>query len=376
MPTFGGGGEPCVLCNKAVYPAEKLKTTSEHVFHKDCFRCTKCNCLLKLASYCEDAVTGRVYCAAHYKQLATEAGIGAAALGGIDATASVIKRQRKAAELREDCERVAAGSAVWVDAAAEGVSAAVAAALGGGESPFVQAEVSAVDGETVRVRKKGGGGGEHSVPLAAVGLADLGDARLNNLQLLHLNEPNLLYNVRRRFGEGRIYTWTGQLELLAVNPYERLDLYSEEQMRAHADGDPDAQPHTFAVAERVYRALIEGREPQSVVVSGESGAGKTETNKHLIGYLRWREARAGGAAAGERISRALTLSSVVLEALGNAKTTNNNNSSRFGKYLEVLFDPAAGTVAGATFRIFRLEKSRVARQARSRTKRRGPASDA
>ena len=140
-------------------------------------------------------------------------------------------------------------------------------------------------------------------------------------------------------------------------------------MQRYRDGGAESgEPHTFAVAERVYSALREkDAMPQSVVVSGESGAGKTETNKHLMAYLRWRSGtassgRPGDAALGERMSRVISLSNVVLEALGNAKTTNNNNSSRFGKYLEIIFD-SNGVVSGANFKTFLLEKSRVARQA-------------
>ena len=110
-------------------------------------------------------------------------------------------------------------------------------------------------------------------------------------------------------------------------------------------------------------------------MSGESGAGKTETNKHLSSYLRWRAGGGGSGGGGggrggggERISRVLGVANVLLEALGNAKTTNNNNSSRFGKYLELAFSSgmsAGGSAAfeGARLKTFLLEKSRVVRQA-------------
>ena len=104
---FGGGGEPCALCGKTVYAAERLKTTSEHIFHKQCFRCTKCSSLLQLATYAEDAVTGRVYCKPHYGQLAAAAGIHAAATGGVDAAnSSVLVQKKQKKTLQEDVEHL------------------------------------------------------------------------------------------------------------------------------------------------------------------------------------------------------------------------------------------------------------------------------
>ena len=119
------------------------------------------------------------------------------------------------------------------------------------------------------------------------------------------------------------------------------------------------------MAERIFKALSDkGTAAQSVVVSGESGAGKTETNKHVMSYLRW---RAGDKSAGQadRISQVIGQSNVLLEALGNAQTTNNTNSSRFGKYLELAFAPSSNSICGAKFKTFLLEKSRVAHQAPS-----------
>eukprot|EP00966_Prymnesium_polylepis_P180246 4173642-Prymnesium_polylepis.2 len=126
------------------------------------------------------------------------------------------------------------------------------------------------------------------------------------------------------------YTFTGSLELLAVNPYEQFDaLYSLEAMERHAATEDGEEPHAFAVAERIFRAITEvDASPQSVVVSGESGAGKTETNKHLVAYLRWRSGAAQGGAAGledgatipaDKISQAISLSNIVLEALGHSQ---------------------------------------------------------
>ena len=122
----------------------------------------------------------------------------------------------------------------------------------------------------------------------------------------------------------------------------------------------DLEPHIFAVAERIFIGLKDkGVNAQSVVVSGESGAGKTEANKHVLHYLRF---RAGHDDVSTTIARVIELSNVLLEALGNAKTTNNKNSSRFGKYLEIAFS-TSGSCIGGKFKTFLLEKSRVTKQA-------------
>ena len=161
-------------------------------------------------------------------------------------------------------------------------------------------------------------------------------------------------------------TWTGFHELLAINPYEMLPkLYAlpdgDRDRRARFD---DSQPHTYSVAERAYVGAIHG-EPQAVVVSGESGSGKTETNKHMLAFLRWRSSGACNAseqAAAERISSGIEVANRVLETLGNAKTTHNDNSSRFGKYMEVYLRPS-GAIGRAVFKCFLLERSRIVRQA-------------
>ena len=126
----------------------------------------------------------------------------------------------------------------------------------------------------------------------------------------------------------------------------------------HSGPPPDdSRPHAYSVAERMYAGAVRAV-PQAVVVSGESGAGKTETNKHLLAYLRWRSGGSGGAeqqAIVERVTAGITAANRVLEALGNAKTQHNDNSSRFGKYLEVYLRET-GVMERASFRCFLLER--------------------
>ena len=142
----------------------------------------------------------------------------------------------------------------------------------------------------------------------------------NNTQLLELTEDAVLANIRERYLAHEIYTLTGSI-LLALNPYARLDIYGAAAMRQFAELQVSmSEPHIFAVAEEAYRRLLRERSSQSIVVSGESGSGKTETNKHLMRYLTWKSTSRGGSGAGDRISTAIVESNPILEAFGNAKT--------------------------------------------------------
>ena len=191
----------------------------------------------------------------------------------------------------------------------------------------------------------------------------------DNCHLLHLSESTILHNMRRRFeAQGpqqakAIYTYTGSI-LLAVNPFEPLnDLYGTEKMRPYVGRPLGAvAPHTYAMAEEAYRCFLRTKSSQSLVVSGESGAGKTETNKHLMRYLAFRSKR------GEQLTdlaATILQANPVLEAFGNAKTKRNNNSSRFGKFVKIAMSDT-GEVLGATTKHYLLEKSRVPFQARNR----------
>ncbi|GLU22442.1 hypothetical protein SLE2022_385170 [Rubroshorea leprosula] len=176
-------------------------------------------------------------------------------------------------------------------------------------------------------------------------------------KLSYLHEPGVLQNLATRYELNEIYTYTGNI-LIAVNPFQRLphlyDSHMMEQYKGAAFGE--LSPHVFAVADAAYRAMMDEGKSNSILVSGESGAGKTETTKMLMRYLAFLGGRSG--VEGRTVEQQVLESNPVLEAFGNAKTVRNNNSSRFGKFVEIQFDKS-GRISGAAIRTYLLERSRV-----------------
>ncbi|KAJ7802440.1 P-loop containing nucleoside triphosphate hydrolase protein [Mycena olivaceomarginata] len=218
--------------------------------------------------------------------------------------------------------------------------------------------------------------------------------------LTFLNEASVVHNLRLRFGSGAIYTYSG-LFLVAINPYQSLPLYSDAIVQQYRSKRRDENPpHIFAVAERAWVNMGEERENQSILITGESGAGKTESTKKVIQYLAaiatdvhpshsrsptisassTMVSRSESFRRGHTISPSVSSSSgshlltargrlgllerqilqanPILEAFGNAQTQRNNNSSRFGKFVRITFAPD-GSIAGANIDWYLLEKSRV-----------------
>ena len=154
MPLFGGGGEPCTLCKKRVYSAERVRTNAGNVYHKDCLRCTKCNKLLSPSNCCEDASTGRVYCQAHYTQMVQSAG---GATGALDKDATVLVSKVKKKELVEELEPLGVGSLVWIDLTID--PSLVSEKLLPSEQPssecYIQASITSADNpNTFTVRRE------------------------------------------------------------------------------------------------------------------------------------------------------------------------------------------------------------------------------
>ncbi|XP_029160851.1 unconventional myosin-Va isoform X2 [Nylanderia fulva] len=184
----------------------------------------------------------------------------------------------------------------------------------------------------------------------------IGENNLTSLSFLH--EPAVLYNLQIRFQRHSIYTYCG-IVLVAFNPYNELPIYGNDTIWAYrGQAMGDLEPHIFAVAEEAYTKLERENHDQSIIVSGESGAGKTVSAKYTMRYF----ATVGGSATETQVEKKVLASSPIMEAIGNAKTTRNDNSSRFGKFIEIHFNKNYH-ITGASMRTYLLEKSRVVFQA-------------
>ncbi|XP_013860188.1 myosin-10 isoform X5 [Austrofundulus limnaeus] len=205
-----------------------------------------------------------------------------------------------------------------------------------------------------------------------------------------LNEASVLHNLRERYYSGLIYTYSG-LFCVVVNPYKNLPIYTESIVEMYRGKKRhEMPPHIYAISEAAYRSMLQDREDQSILCTGESGAGKTENTKKVIQYLAHVASSHKGGTSGKNKepvqmdgSRSLTRGSTlvnkslqygelerqllqanpILEAFGNAKTVKNDNSSRFGKFIRINFD-VAGYIVGANIETYLLEKSRAIRQAK------------
>jgi len=177
-------------------------------------------------------------------------------------------------------------------------------------------------------------------------------------ELSNLNEAAVLHNLRVRYDDDLIHTYSG-LFLVVVNPYNWLPLYTDEIISMYSGKRrADVHPHIYAVADEAYRAMLRNKLNQSILITGESGAGKTENTKKVIQYLA---TVAGKANQGGKLEDQILQANPMLEAFGNAKTNKNDNSSRFGKFIRIQFN-AGGVICGATVQTYLLEKSRVVHQ--------------
>lgn len=182
--------------------------------------------------------------------------------------------------------------------------------------------------------------------------------------LSHLNEPSVLNVIKMRYSQFNIYTYSG-IVLIAVNPFQRNDeLYSNYRLKRYANTRRgDEEPHLFAIAEEAYRCMINRKQNQSIVVSGESGAGKTVSAKYIMRYFATVDSDENQHDMSE-IEKQILATNPIMESFGNAKTTRNDNSSRFGKYLEILFDENT-VICAAKIRTYLLERSRLVFQPKS-----------
>ena len=212
--------------------------------------------------------------------------------------------------------------------------------------------------------------------------------------LTHLHEPSVVYCLKRHYEQNSIYTYTGKI-LLALNPFQMLNnVYGEDIMKRYwqqqekttattkttgenhnvllLDRPP---PHVYQIAQDAYRSLMYDGDDQSILVSGESGAGKTVTTKIIMGYLASQSQRTSSSLSMDNsghsnnntnnkpgIESQILQSNPILESFGNARTVRNDNSSRFGKFMELLFAPSTGTLVSASIETYLLEKVRLISQ--------------
>ncbi|KAK1426784.1 hypothetical protein QVD17_15464 [Tagetes erecta] len=246
-------------------------------------------------------------------------------------------------EVLVTAEKITVGSQVWV------ANPSVA---------WIDGEMLKIDGSEAEIRTSDGKNVVTKLSKVYPKEMDYPDGGVDDMtKLSYLHEPGALHNLAIRYERDKIYTYTGNI-LIAVNPFQSLPhLYDVHMMEKYKGAQFGAlSPHVFAIAEIAFREMVNGGKSNSILVSGESGAGKTETTKMLMQYL----AHVGGSKGteGRTVEQQVLESNPVLEAFGNAKTVRNNNSSRFGKFVEIQFDKL-GRISGAAIRTYLLERSRV-----------------
>merc|ERR1711997_320885 len=179
--------------------------------------------------------------------------------------------------------------------------------------------------------------------------------------LTYLNDASVFHNLDVRFKAKLIYTYSG-LFCIVVNPYKRYPIYTATVVKMYlGKRRNEVPPHLWAITETAYRNMLQNLKNQSMLITGESGAGKTENTKKVISYLA--QVAASGKKSGKKVSLEdqIVATNPILESYGNAETSRNDNSSRFGKFIRIHFN-AAGKLAGCDIESYLLEKSRITQQ--------------
>ncbi|KAJ4958781.1 hypothetical protein NE237_025892 [Protea cynaroides] len=225
------------------------------------------------------------------------------------------------------------------------------------EVAWIDGEVFRIDGQEIHVKTTNGKKVVTDVSKVFLRDIEAPTVGVNDMtKLTYVHEPGVMQNLATRYEHNEIYTYAGNI-LIAINPFQNLphlfDTRTMERYKGAAFGE--LSPHVFAVADVAYRSMINEGKSNSILVSGEGGAGKTETTKKLMEYLAHLDGRSG--TEGRTVEQVLK-SNPVLEAFGNAKTVQNKNSSRFGKFVKIQFDKS-GRISGAAIQTYLLERSRV-----------------
>ncbi|KAI7654568.1 Myosin-1, partial [Hortaea werneckii] len=201
------------------------------------------------------------------------------------------------------------------------------------------------------------GGGQPQVRKAAFETTKKREVGVSDLTLISkISNEAINDNLKKRFENGEIYTYIGHV-LVSVNPFKDLGIYTDKVLDSYRGKNRlEVPPHVFAIAESAYYNMKAYNDNQCVIISGESGAGKTEAAKRIMQYIA--NVSGGGNSSIEEVKDMVLATNPLLESFGNAKTLRNNNSSRFGKYLEIQFNNI-GEPVGANINNYLLEKSRV-----------------
>uniref|UniRef100_A0A3Q3FVJ3 Myosin, heavy chain 7B, cardiac muscle, beta a n=1 Tax=Labrus bergylta TaxID=56723 RepID=A0A3Q3FVJ3_9LABR len=232
---------------------------------------------------------------------------------------------------------------------------------------YIEIEIKELSGDKVIVETKDG----RSLTVKDGDIQQMNPPKFDMIEdmamLTHLNEASVLFNLRKRYSAWMIYTYSG-LFCVTVNPYKWLPVYTPPVVAAYkGKRRSEAPPHIYSIADNAYNEMLRNRENQSMLITGESGAGKTVNTKRVIQYfaivaaLGDTPAKKGQGPAtktGGTLEDQIIEANPAMEAFGNAKTLRNDNSSRFGKFIRIHFGPT-GKLASADIDIYLLEKSRV-----------------
>ncbi|XP_075220629.1 myosin heavy chain isoform X32 [Lycorma delicatula] len=230
---------------------------------------------------------------------------------------------------------------------------------------FLQGEIKATKGDIVTVTLPGG----ETKDFKKDQVGQVNPPKFEKCEdmsnLTYLNDASVLYNLKQRYYHKLIYTYSG-LFCVAINPYKRFPVYTNRCAKLYrGKRRNEVPPHIFAISDGAYVNMLTNKENQSMLITGESGAGKTENTKKVIAYF----ATVGASSKKEEkegqkkgtLEDQVVQTNPVLEAFGNAKTVRNDNSSRFGKFIRIHFGPS-GKLAGADIETYLLEKARVISQ--------------
>ncbi|XP_045498351.1 myosin heavy chain, muscle isoform X20 [Colias croceus] len=229
---------------------------------------------------------------------------------------------------------------------------------------FVQGEIKATKGDLVTVNLPGGETKDFKKDLVSQVNPPKYEKCEDMSNLTYLNDASVLYNLKQRYYHKLIYTYSG-LFCVAINPYKRFPVYTTRCARLYrGKRRSEVPPHIFAISDGAYVNMLTNHENQSMLITGESGAGKTENTKKVIAYFATVGASQKKDPSQEKkgsLEDQVVQTNPVLEAFGNAKTVRNDNSSRFGKFIRIHFGPS-GKLAGADIETYLLEKARVISQ--------------